>query len=161
MFRSKLFSALLVSASLLVATHANADLALNDRDWASEARAAAQAGFWEQANQVEELLRDGKPGEARELLAEGRFAVSREAPGEETTHYAVLGWAACREGDLTHTVDAAVSRTKRIAERAGVTAGTAAEIVLVGVIDDGYGKSNPTISKLKQPRTDLVLVNVA
>jgi hypothetical protein len=53
----------------LVATHANADLALNDRDWASEARAAASVGFWEQANQVEELLRDGKPGEARELLA--------------------------------------------------------------------------------------------
>ncbi len=70
MFRSKLFSALLVSTSLLLASTAHAELMLGDRDWAGEARAAASAaGFWEQADRVEQLLRDGKPGEARELLA--------------------------------------------------------------------------------------------
>lgn len=70
MFRSKLYSALLVATSLLLATQAHADLSLNDRDWAAEARAtAAAAGFWEQANLIEQLLRDGKPAEARDLLA--------------------------------------------------------------------------------------------
>jgi len=70
LFHSKLSRALLVSASLLIATQAHADLALNDRDWAGEAREmAAASGFWEQADQVEQLLQAGKPGEARELLA--------------------------------------------------------------------------------------------
>lgn len=70
MLHSKFARALLISASLLLATQANADLALNDRDWAGEARAiAASTQFWEQADKVEQLLRAGKPGEARELLA--------------------------------------------------------------------------------------------
>ncbi len=67
---SKFARTLLISASLLLATQANADLSLNDRDWASEARAiAVTTQFWEQADKVEQLLRAGKPGEARELLA--------------------------------------------------------------------------------------------
>ncbi len=66
MFRSKLFCALLVGASVLVAAQAKADLSLKDRDWAGEALAA---GFWEQTDQVEQLVRAGKPDEARELLA--------------------------------------------------------------------------------------------